>query len=111
MDTQSVNFTCRVQAHPRPTITWYHEIEEGQEKQITSGAETEKYLISETNSTQDGVYVVSSILTISNLRSEDSGRIRCEATISVQANDQSPPEEETAYLSVLGKVKVKHNHI
>ena len=61
-----------MQGHPRPTITWYHEIEEGQERLITS-SETEKYMISETNSTQDGLYVVRSILTISNLRSQDSG--------------------------------------
>ena len=101
-DTQSVNFTCKVQAYPRPTITWYREIEEGQERLITSG-ETERYMISETNSMLDGLYAVRSILAISDLRSQDSRRIRCVATISVQGDTQPPPEGRAAYLSVLGK--------
>ena len=56
----------------------------------------------------DGLYVVRSILTISNLRSQDSGLVRCVATIIVEADQPPPlPEEGAAYLSVLGKCTIQ----
>ena len=84
-------FNCTAKGFPRPEITWTH----NSERAIVS-----KYTQTDTNLSED---TVQSMLTINKVTAQDSGQVRCIATVT-PGGAVSPLKKTTeADLSVLSK--------
>ena len=99
----AVNFTCSAEgAFPCPRITWTHG-----GHNISS---SDKYEISNTlYPTSSGRQGITSTLTISDLRAQDTAMVGCHADIHFSEDLQLPGDDVIVPLSVLGKMKCSEN--
>ena len=84
-------FNCTAKGFPRPVITWTHNSE---------STTVSRYTQTDTNLSDD---MIESVLTINKITAQDSGQVRCIATVT-PGGEVSPLEKATeAGLSVLSK--------
>ena len=94
VNSSSTIFSCKVQGYPQPTITWNHDGRDATSK-------PDKYRIEQTVSTGPP-FIVESNLTITTLRSEDSGNVKCVATVRTNEGEMLE-DQKISQLSFLGE--------
>lgn len=87
----SVTFNCTAQGFPRPEISWTHNDEP---------ATVSRYVRTNVDIGDD---TVRSVLTIKYVTAQDSGPVRCIATVTPGGGVRPLKETAEAGLSVLGK--------
>lgn len=97
---REVTFSCTARGGPRLTLSWTHN---GANVDPIGSTGSGKYRVNGT--TEDGS--ATSMLTMNQLRSTDSGSIACIATVTVFIGNSQTPETFTAStstsLSILGR--------
>ena len=97
---REVTFSCTARGGPRLTFSWTHN---GANVNPIGSTGSGKYRVN--GATEDGS--VTSMLTMNQLRSTDSGSVGCTATVTVFRGNSQTPETFTAStstsLSVLGR--------
>ena len=86
-----ITFNCTARGYPRPVITWIHNNEQ---------ATISRYTQTDVNLSTD---TVRSVLTINRVTAQDSGQVRCIATVTPGGRVKPLVRMEDANLSVLSK--------
>ena len=94
VSSSSTTFCCKVQGYPQPTIAWNHDGRDATSK-------PDKYRIEQIVSTGPP-FIVESNLTITALRSEDSGNVECGATVRTNEGEILE-DQKISQLSFLGE--------
>ena len=88
----NVTFSCTAKGFPRPVITWTHNSEP---------ATVSRYTQTDINLSDN---IIESVLTVMDMTAQDSGQVRCIATVT-PGGEVSPLETTAeADLSVLSKI-------
>ena len=93
---ESVSFTCIVSGGPSLRLFWFRE-----DKNLTNYAPSQ-YSI--TNTTMNGGTKMRSVVTVHTLGYNESGRFKCVATILDGRDGDAFKAEESADLTILGKI-------